>query len=92
MEQIISDFQADGVDLMVGVATPVAMRMQASTEGTDTPVVFSAVSDPVGAGLVESLEAPGANLTGTSDYLDTASIMKLIEAVNPDTKKIGLFI
>ena len=90
MEQIISDFQADGVDLMVGVATPVAMRMQASTEGTDTPVVFSAVSDPVGAGLVESLEAPGANLTGTSDYLDTASIMKLIEAVNPDTKKIGL--
>ena len=41
MEQIISDFQADGVDLMVGVATPVAMRMQASTEGTDTPVVFS---------------------------------------------------
>ena len=35
MEQIISDFQADGVDLMVGVATPVAMRMQASTEGTD---------------------------------------------------------
>ena len=91
MEQIISDFQADGVDLMVGVATPVAMRMQASTEGTDTPVVFSAVSDPVGAGLVESLEAPGANLTGTSDYLDTASIMKLIEAVNPDTKKIGLY-
>ena len=90
MEQIISDFQADGVDLMVGVATPVAMRMQASTEGTDTPVVFSAVSDPVGAGLVESLDAPGANLTGTSDYLDTASIMKLIEAVNPDTKKIGL--
>lgn len=90
MEQIISDFQADGVDLMVGVATPVAMRMQASTEGTDTPVVFSAVSDPVGAGLVESLEAPGANLTGTSDYLDTASVMKLIEAVNPDTKKIGL--
>ena len=90
MEQIISDFQADGVDLMVGVATPVAMRMQASTEGTDTPVVFSAVSDPVGSGLVESLEAPGANLTGTSDYLDTASIMKLIEAVNPDAKKIGL--
>lgn len=90
MEQIITDFQADGVDLMVGVATPVAMRMQAATEGTDIPVVFSAVSDPVGAGLVESNEAPGANLTGTSDYLDTASIMNLIFAANPDTKKIGL--
>ena len=90
MEQIISDFQADNVDLMVGVATPVAMRMQSATEGTDTPVVFSAVSDPVGSGLVEDLEAPGANITGTSDYLDTASIMKLIQAVNPDVKKIGL--
>ena len=75
---------------MVGVATPVAMRMQSATEGTDTPVVFSAVSDPVGSGLVEDLDAPGANITGTSDYLDTASIMKLIQAVNPDVKKIGL--
>ena len=90
MEQIISDFQADNVDLMVGVATPVAMRMQSATEGTDTPVVFSAVSDPVGSGLVESLDAPGANITGTSDYLDTSSIMKLIQAQNPDVKKIGL--
>lgn len=90
MEQIISDFQADNVDLMVGIATPVAMRMQSATEGTDTPVVFSAVSDPVGSGLVEALDAPGANITGTSDYLDTASIMKLIQAVNPDVKKIGL--
>lgn len=90
MDQIISDFQADSVDLMVGVATPVAMRMQAVTEGTDTPVVFSAVSDPLGAGLVESNEAPGANLTGTSDYLDTASIMNLIFAADPDADKIGL--
>lgn len=90
MEQIITDFQADNVDLMVGIATPVAMRMQAITEGTDIPVVFSAVSDPVGTELVESLEAPGANLTGTSDYLDTASIMELIFAADPDAQKIGL--
>ena len=90
MDQIISDFQADGVDLMVGVATPVAMRMQAATEGTDTPVVFSAVSDPEGAGIVESNDAPGANITGTSDYLDTASIMNLIFAADPDADKIGL--
>lgn len=90
MDQIITDFQADNVDLMVGVATPVAMRMQAATEGTDMPVVFSAVSDPVGTGLVESNEEPGANLTGTSDYLDTSSIMNLILAANPDAKKIGL--
>ncbi len=90
MQQIITNFQADKVDLMVGVATPVAMQMQAATEDTDTPVVFSAVSDPLGAGLVDDMEAPGANLTGTSDYLDTAAIMKLILAANPDATKIGL--
>jgi putative ABC transport system substrate-binding protein len=90
MEQIISNFIADGVDLMIGVATPVAMTMQADTEDNQIPVVFSAVSDPVGAGLVDSLEAPGSNLTGTSDYLDTNSIMNLILAANPDTAKIGL--
>ncbi len=90
MNQIISNFQADNVDLMVGIATPVAMAMQAATEDSQTPVVFSAVSDPVSAELVDSLEAPGANITGTSDYLDTNSIMKLIFAVNPDAKKIGL--
>jgi putative tryptophan/tyrosine transport system substrate-binding protein len=90
MEQIISNFIADDVDLMIGVATPVAMRMQALTEDNEIPVVFSAVSDPVGAELVESLDAPGANVTGTSDYLDTDAIMNLIFANDPDAKKIGL--
>ena len=90
MEQIISNFIADDVDLMIGVATPVAMRMQALTEDTDIPVVFSAVSDPVGAELVESLDKPGANVTGTSDYLDADAIMNLIFANDPDAKKIGL--
>ena len=90
MEQIIADFLAEEVDLMIGVATPVAMRMQTMTEGNGVPVIFSAVSDPVSAGLVETLEAPGSNLTGTSDYLDTAAIMKLIFAADPDADCIGL--
>lgn len=90
MNQIISNFQSDNVDLMVGIATPVAMAMQAATEDSQIPVVFSAVSDPVGAGLVDSLETPGSNLTGTSDYLDTNSIMNLILAADPEVKKIGL--
>ncbi len=90
LEQIITNFLVDQVDLMVGVATPVAMSMQAATADDPIPVVFSAVSDPVGVGLVDSLEAPGANLTGTSDYLDTAAIMKLIFAAQPDAQLIGL--
>lgn len=90
MNQIIANFAADNVDLMVGVATPVAMAMQSATEDSKTPVVFAAVSDPVGAGLVASLEEPGSNVTGSSDNLDTNSVMKLIFAQNPDAKKIGL--
>ncbi len=90
LAQIIENFKADNVDLMVGVATPVAMAMQSATEGTDIPVVFAAVSDPVSAELVASLEAPGANITGTSDYLDTNKVMDLIFAANPDADKIGL--
>lgn len=90
MEQIIANFIADEVDLMIGVATPVAMKMQSATEENAIPVVFSAVSDPIGAGLVESLEAPGSNLTGTSDYLDTAAVMNLIFAADPDADLIGL--
>ena len=90
MQQIISNFIAEEVDLMVGVATPVAMTMQGMTEENRIPVVFAAVSDPLGAGLVESLEAPGANITGTSDYLDTAAVLNLIFAANPEAKKVAL--
>ncbi len=90
MSQIIANFIANKVDLMVGVATPVAMTMQAATEDNNIPVVFAAVSDPLGAGLVDSLANPGANVTGTSDYLDTNAIMNLIFALNPNTKKVGL--
>ena len=90
MSQIISNFQADSTDLLVAVATPVAMAMQAATEESGTPVVFAAVSDPVSVGLVDSLNAPGSNLTGTSDYLDTAAVMNLMFVQNPDLKKVGL--
>ena len=90
MQQIIANFIAEEVDLMVGVATPVAMTMQGMTEDNRIPVVFAAVSDPVGAGLVNSLEAPGANITGTSDYLDTNAVFNLIFAANPEASKIAL--
>ena len=92
MNQIISNFIVDKVDLMVGVATPVAIAMQAAveTENSDIPVVFSAVSDPIGAKLVDSLDAPGGQITGTSDYLNTNAIMDLILLKDPDIKKVGL--
>ncbi|MCQ2411651.1 MAG: ABC transporter substrate-binding protein [Sphaerochaetaceae bacterium] len=90
MSQIIANFIADKVDVMVGIATPVAMAMQAATEDNQIPVVFAAVSDPLAAGVVDSLAAPGHNITGTSDFLDTNAVMNLIFALNPEAKKVGL--
>lgn len=90
LNQIAADLVAEGVDVIIPIATPAAMIMQNATEENQIPVVFSAVSDPVGAGLVASMDAPGANITGTSDALDTQAVLNLIMAANPQTAKLGL--
>jgi len=90
LDQIISNFITDKVDLMIGIATPVAIMMQNKTEKNQIPVIFSAVSDPLGAGLVDSLEKPGKNITGTSDYLNTDALVNIILANHPDMTKVGL--
>ena len=90
LSQIVSNFIADEVDLMIGIATPVAMNMQGQTEDNAIPVVFAAVSDPLAVGLVESLEKPGANITGTSDYLDTDAVLDLMFVLDPELTDVGL--
>ena len=90
LEQILNNFIADEKDLIVAVTTPVAGMAKTMTEDNQIPVVFAAVSDPVGSGILDNLEAPGANLTGSSDYLDTNAIMNLIFSANPDAKNIAL--
>ena len=90
LNQIAAQLIDDKVDVIVPIATPAAQIVQSATEGKDIPVVFSAVSDPVSAKLVASMEKPGANITGTSDYLDTDAIMELILAANPETDYVGL--
>lgn len=90
LTQIAADLVADEVDIIIPIATPTAVVMQSATEENQIPIVFSAVSDPVGAGVVADSEAPGANITGTSDAIDTAAILDLMTAANPDTAKIGL--
>ncbi len=90
LNQIASQLISDEVDIIIPIATPAAQVVQSAVEGTDIPVVFSAVSDPVSAKLVESMDAPGANITGTSDMLNTNAIMDLMLAVNPETDYVGL--
>lgn len=90
LNQIATDLIADGVDIIIPIATPAAMVMQNATEDNQIPVVFSAVTDPEGASLVASNDAPGANITGVSDAIDTKTIMDLILVAKPEAKKIGL--
>lgn len=90
LNQIASELIASKVDVIVPIATPAAMIMQNATEDNQIPVVFSAVSDPEGSGLVASNDAPGSNITGTSDALNTEAVMDLIFAANPGIAKLGL--
>lgn len=90
LNQIGADLVADKVDAIVAIATPAAQVMQAAVEGTDIPIIFSAVTDPITAGLVEDLDEPGVNITGTSDALDTEAVFNLMFAANPDIKSVGL--
>lgn len=88
--QIGANMIADDVDIVVAVATPSASVMMSALEDTDIPLVFSAVTDPVISGLVDSMDAPGGKVTGTSDALNTESIMNLILAADPDCDYVGL--
>ena len=85
LNQIGADLVADDVDVIVAVATPSASTMLAAVEDTDIPVIYSAVTDPVGAGF-DGLP----NITGTSDALNTEAIMNLILSINPDLDQLGL--
>ena len=85
LNQIGADLVADGVDVIVAVATPTAATMLAAVEDTEIPVVYSAVTDPAAAGF-----DGGENMTGTSDALNTAAIMNLILAADPEINTIGL--
>ena len=86
--QIAKQFAGEKPDLMVAISTPSAQALQ-STAGA-TPVVFSAVTDPVGARLVASMEKPGANVTGTSDMQPLGPTLQLIKSLVPSAKRIGV--
>ena len=77
-------------DMIFAIATPAATVAYAATEGTEIPVIFCAVSDPVEAKIVDSMEKPGALCTGTSDVLDLDAQVDLIQSMQPDVKSIGI--
>ena len=76
MKSIAESFVSHDADIMIGVATPAAQALKNASD--EIPVILGAVQDPVGAGLVESLEAPGSNATGLSNRTPSNEQMALI--------------
>lgn len=75
-------------DLILGISTSAAQSLASVVE--DTPILFTATTDPVGAGLVDSMESPGANITGTSDMVPFEEQVELLFSIVPDAKRIGI--
>lgn len=85
--QIAKQFVGDNPDVIVAIATPSAQSVAAAT--TNIPIVFSAVTDPVEAKLVKSLDGSGTNVTGASDALPYAPQIELMKQVIPNLKDVG---
>jgi putative tryptophan/tyrosine transport system substrate-binding protein len=85
---IAQKFAGDNLDLILGIATPTTQAMVKADK--TTPIVFTAVTDPVGSGLVKNAEAPDANVTGVSDMLPVESHLALIKKIVPDVKTVGV--
>ncbi len=85
---IAEKFVQDKVDLIFAIATG---PVQAAAALTDTiPIVFAGVRDPVGAGVVESFERPGGNITGTSHWTPVSEQIKLVLEIMPNARRIGI--
>ena len=90
---IAQNFQAQGVNLVVAITTDSAIAAAEVYRGTDTPVIYAAVTDPVGAAkLVPSATDPSGNenITGVSDMIPVAAHLQLLKDLSPDIKRIGI--
>lgn len=87
LNSICNQFVADDVDVIVAIATPAAQAAAAAT--SDIPIVFDAVADPIGAKLVEDLDAPSGNITGTSHMIPVDKVFEFCKELTPEVKTIG---
>ena len=85
---IAQKFVNDGDDLIFAIATGAAQACAAETE--DIPIVLTAVTDPAGSGLVDTNEAPGGNVTGSSDLTPVAKQIELLTQILPEAKSVGI--
>ncbi len=88
--KISQKFVEDEVDLILAIATISAQSAKTATSESGTPVLFSAVTDPVSAGLVESMENPQGNLSGTTDMAPMEKQLALFQEINPSIRIVGI--
>ena len=92
-QMIAEKFVSDKSDLILAIATPTAQAAQNATKDSKTPVIFTAVSDPVFSGLVANKEKPEANVTGVTDEVSNENlkeIMNILKELKPDIKTLGI--
>lgn len=90
LNTIAKNLVAEENKLILAIATPSAQAMANATKSNGIPVLFTAVTDPVAAGLVKGMDKPGKNLTGTTDMAPVADQIKLIQDINPQVKNVGV--
>lgn len=88
--QIATNFAGRQVDLMCGIATPMAQAEYGVSKKTGIPVIFTAVTDPIEAGLANQDGTPVGEVTGTSDKLPVEQQLQMIREILPDAKNIGI--
>lgn len=88
LASIVNTFAASDAEYFLAIATPPAQALAQVVQ--DRPIVFASVTDPVAAGLVASMDAPGGNVTGTSDQLPTDQQLKVIQEIDPSVKTVGI--
>ena len=88
LDSSLSTASGDGSDVIVAIATPTAQS--AARYAEEIPIVFAAVSDPIGAGLTSSLEEPDKNITGTMDDIQVDQILEAALEIDPDMQRLGV--
>lgn len=87
-QTIASKFVSDKKDLIYAISTPSAQAAYNTTK--DIPILITAVTDPVAAGLIKSIDKPEGNVSGTSDYIPIDKNLELIKTLTPNAKTIGV--
>jgi putative ABC transport system substrate-binding protein len=87
-QSIAGKFVSEDVDMILAIATPTAQAAAKATQ--NIPIVITAVTDPVAAGLVDSIDKPGTNVTGTSDLTPVRKQLELLKRICPLAERVGV--